>query len=412
LSRVLAPEDLREGDDRAPDRADVVVGVHGGPDPESTAEAVERVREILAPITRERRTAVLVLGGAPLRRTLSDGHPGSPAPEPPRVAAGTGPLASLLSAAESLDASACALVSADPREGDGDYVGDLLGPVLRDGFDLVWPLYRRHKFEGGLHAALACPLTRALFGGGLRQPITSELAFSRAVVQHLSDDRELHEDVSHAGGEALLAAHGVARGFIARGFKVGQAIVRSVPLGGPGGDVSDMVARIAGLLFEEARRHAAEWQRVRGSTPVPVVGAGPAIDDDPRPLDSARMFDAFTQGYRELHRLWTVVLPPATLLALKRAAAQPAGSFRLDPNVWARIVYDFAVGYRTGAMERRQLLRSMTPLYLGWLASWVNAVRESRADEVEGRAEEVCRAFEAEKPYLISRWRWPDRFAP
>jgi hypothetical protein len=145
---------------------------------------------------------------------------------------------------------------------------------------------------------------------------------------------------------------------------------------------------------------------------VPVVGTGPSVDDEPRPLDSARMFDAFTQGYRELHRLWTVVLPPATLLALKRAAAQPAPSFRLDPNLWARIVYDFAVGYRTGAMERRQLLRSMTPLYLGWLASWVNAVREARAEEVEERAEEVCRAFEAEKPYLISRWRWPDRFAP
>ena len=68
------------------------------------------------------------------------------------------------------------------------------------------------------------------------------------------------------------------------------------------------------------------------------------------------MFDAFAQGYRELHRLWSAVLPPATLLALKRAAAQPAATFRLDPELWARLVYDFAVGHRTGAMERRQLL--------------------------------------------------------
>ena len=276
----MAPEDLRAGDERAPERADVVVGVHGGPDPESAAEAVERVREVLAPLARERSAAVVVVAGSALRRARSDAHGGTPAPEPARLPSGAGPLASLLAAAESLDAKACALVAADPRQGDGDYLGELLGPVLHDGFDLVWPLYRRHKFEGGLHAALARPFTRALFGTGLRQPITTELAFSRGVAQYLSDDRELHEDLSHAGGEALLAAHGVARGFLERGFKVGQAIVGSLPVGGPAGDVSDMVARIAGLLFDEARRNAAGWQRVRGATPVAIVGAPPCIDCD------------------------------------------------------------------------------------------------------------------------------------
>lgn len=405
---MLAPADLRAGDERAPERADVVVGVHGGPDAESAAETVERVRETLAPLAGERTTAVLVLGGpAASRRGAADG-PGSAA-DSARPPSGTGPLGALLAAAERLDAQVCALVTADPRAGEGDYLHDLLGPVLRDGYDLVWPLYRRHKFEGGLHVALACPVTRALFGSGLRQPITTEVAFSRGVAQLLSDERELHEDAH--GGEALLAAHGIARSFLARGLKVGQVLVGSVPQASHG-DVSDTVARIAGLLFDEARRHAAEWQRARGAVTVPLVGAGPPIDATPRPLESTRMFDAFAQGYRELHRLWSAVLPPATLLSLKRAAAQPAATFRLDPELWARLVYDFAVGHRTGAMERRQLLASMTPLYLGWMASWVNAVRDAGADEVEQRAEEVCRAFESEKPYFISRWRWPDRFAP
>lgn len=409
---MLAPAELGPDDARAPERADVVVGVHGGPDAESAAETVERVREVLGPLARDRTTAVIRLGGAPLRRPHSDPHAAAPAAESSRLPGVAGPLAALLAAGEALEASSCALVSADPREGAGEYLDDLLGPVLRDGYDLVWPLYRRHKFDGGLHVALACPFTRALFGTGLRQPITTELAFSRAAGQLLADDRELHEDATHAVSETLLAAHGVARSFREKGLVVGQAIVGSVPASPSGGDVSDVVARIAGLLFDEARRHAAGWQRVRGASEVPVIGAGAAIDGEPRQLDSAQMFDAFAQGYRELHRLWAAVLPPATLLALKRAAAQPAAAFRLDPSLWARIVYDFAVGHRIAAMERGQLLRSMAPLYLGWMASWVNAVRDAGADEVEERAEEVCLAFEAEKPYLISRWRWPDRFAP
>jgi hypothetical protein len=63
-------------------------------------------------------------------------------------------------------------------------------------------------------------------------------------------------------------------------------------------------------------------------------------------------------------------------------------------------------------MDRGQLLRSMTPLYLGWVASWVNEVRALEAPLAEERLERLCEAFEAEKPYLISRWRWPDRFTP
>jgi hypothetical protein len=52
----------------------------------------------------------------------------------------------------------------------------------------------------------------------------------------------------------------------------------------------------------------------------------------------------------------------------------------------------------------------MTPLYLGWVGS--------RVLEVEGmattgaRQEQLERTFEQNKPYLVQRWRWPDRFNP
>ncbi len=32
--------------------------------------------------------------------------------------------------------------------------------------------------------------------------------------------------------------------------------------------------------------------------------------------------------------------------------------------------------------------------------------------EVEARIERLARAYEANKSYLVSRWRWPDRFNP
>jgi hypothetical protein len=110
--------------------------------------------------------------------------------------------------------------------------------------------------------------------------------------------------------------------------------------------------------------------------------------------------------------VWGPVLPPQALYALQRIPREPPEAFRVPDRLWARIVYDFAVAWRVKAVDRPQLLRSMTPLYLGWVASYVNEVATLDAARAAERIEQLCEAFEVEKPYLISRWRWPDRFAP
>jgi hypothetical protein len=88
---------------------------------------------------------------------------------------------------------------------------------------------------------------------------------------------------------------------------------------------------------------------------------------------------------------------------------KPAASFRFDDGLWARIIYDFALGYRLRVLAREHILRSLVPLYLAWLASFIIEVRDRTDDEVAQRLERVCAAFEAQKPYLISKWRWPER---
>lgn len=107
-----------------------------------------------------------------------------------------------------------------------------------------------------------------------------------------------------------------------------------------------------------------------------------------------------------------MVLPPATLMDLKRMSLQSAERIQFDDSLWARVVYDFALAWRSRTIDREHLLRALTPLYLGWVASWVNAVRETSAEEAQDRIEKLCLAYEAQKAYLISRWRWPDRFNP
>jgi hypothetical protein len=124
------------------------------------------------------------------------------------------------------------------------------------------------------------------------------------------------------------------------------------------------------------------------------------------------MLESFRLGYQNLQVVWRIVLPPATLLELKRMASHPAEKFQFEDAVWARTIYDFALAHRLRLMDRDHLLRALTPLYLGWLASYLLQVRDSTAAQAQARIETLCRAYEAQKSYLISRWRWPDRFNP
>jgi hypothetical protein len=165
-----------------------------------------------------------------------------------------------------------------------------------------------------------------------------------------------------------------------------------------------------GSLFADLEGRAARWQRTRGSVAVPCFGA---LSGVAAPLASSvdidRLIESYRLGYRELRDIWTWVLPPRTIVDLRKLVDGSRAQFRLDDELWARVVYDFALGYRLRVLPRDHLLRSLVPLYSGWLASFILQIRDLGTEAADERVEGLAAAFEAQKPYLISRWRWPER---
>ena len=75
------------------------------------------------------------------------------------------------------------------------------------------------------------------------------------------------------------------------------------------------------------------------------------------------------------------------------------------------MVYDFALAYRLRNLNRGHLLGAMMPLYLAWAASHL-LTADNDAARAERHIAETAACFELERSYLVSRWRWPDRFNP
>ena len=83
----------------------------------------------------------------------------------------------------------------------------------------------------------------------------------------------------------------------------------------------------------------------------------PAIDVKP-------MIEKFRLGFVNLQEIWGLILPPATLLELKKMSRQMDEPFRFPDEFWIRVIYDFAVAYRLRTIGRDHLIDALTPLYL------------------------------------------------
>ncbi|TSA54068.1 MAG: glycosyltransferase, partial [Planctomycetaceae bacterium] len=82
-----------------------------------------------------------------------------------------------------VDASIIIVVDADLRSIKPEWIKHL-GYSIRDGFDLVTPVYSRHQFDGTITNHLCYPLVFSLTGFDVRQPIGGDFAFSRRLCSH------------------------------------------------------------------------------------------------------------------------------------------------------------------------------------------------------------------------------------
>lgn len=393
----------------SPAHGEILIALEPG-NRESARESAASIRARLASRFSGCTATVLVATAGPETALVdpADAPDAPPAAANPALAEGAiaGHLRAVLQEADRRGARAAGFLSAGAHDESVDWLGLLLQPILEADFDFVCPAYRRGRLDGMLNTAIVYPMTRALYGRRLRQPTGWEAAISLGLARSLLAQPAWRRDPMYAGSRAWLVAS-----VLAGPFRACQAWLGRWP--GSAGQVEDAshaLARIVGPLFHEMERHADRWQRAEGSEPVPSFGQAGLLNGEASEVDLGALEDGFRLGLRELEALWGLVLPPATLLALRRAAA--AGQARVSDPLWARIVYDFAVAHYTRAVEPQQLLRSMTSLYLGWVRGFADDVRELDGDGTEARVEALCGWFEREKRYAISRWRWPDGFNP
>jgi len=280
---------------------------------------------------------------------------------------------------------------------------DLADAVLIRSVDLAIPHYDLPSRTGLVNSAILYPLTRSLFATRARFPLALDLALSLRMAERMAAGGQRFTAINQPTSLLWPVNEAATAGFTIEEIPAGaRTIPQPVEL-----DLNAVLALVNGSLFTDLETKAAYWQRARVLPPRRSLYTSLANTD--APPDIAPMIDGFRLAYTNLREIWSLVLPPNSLLGLKRLSLIDPAGFRMPDNLWARIVYDFLLAHRLRTINRGHLLGAMVPLYLAWVASFINTAAESNG---ESHIEAVATAFETEKPYLVSRWRWPDRFNP
>jgi len=304
--------------------------------------------------------------------------------------------------ADRLQAKACAVVDSDLRSITPEWFELLLGPIVTQGFDYVAPMYLRHRFDGTITNSIVYPLTRALYGREVRQPIGGEFGFSGRLASHYLDKPVWESDVARFGIDIWMTTTAIADGFKVCESFLGAKIHDPKD---PGADLAAMLVQVVSAVFDLMENYEDRWKAVEGAEDVPLFGFPHGVGLEPVNVNVRRMVSIFRQGVRDLGEVWARALEEETLDRVTALDDPREEAFLFPDSLWVRVVYDFALAYRRGALNREQLLRSLVPLYLGRTASFVLQNRDSGAEEVEESIRALAEEFVREKDYLRERWK-------
>jgi glucosylglycerate synthase len=323
---------------------------------------------------------------------------------PPGVTGKGNNFKNLFKKVVALQAKAVVVVDADLKSITPEWIRHLGAPLF-EGFSYVAPLYVRHKYDGTITNGIAYPLTRALYGRRIRQPIGGDFGFSGELAKAYLEGKVWDEAVAHFGIDIWMTTLAIRRRIqVCQSFMGRPKIHRTKD---PGADLGPMFRQVVGTIFSLMKEFDSLWKKVRFSRPTAIYGFGLGeMETPPRvEVNTQNLLKKFHQGFKRYGEQWGLVLPENIYRKIHEIGKMEESEFNFPTDLWARILFDMALAYRDSVMDRDLLLESLIPLYFGRTLSFVKKTRRMSIKQAEEAIENDCAAFETAKPYLLKRWQ-------
>lgn len=302
-----------------------------------------------------------------------------------------------------LKAKAVVVVDADLKSITPQWIKHLGEPLFND-FGYVAPLYVRHKYDGTITNSIAYPITRALYGRRVRQPIGGDFGFSGDLARVYLSSPTWSEAVRNFGIDIWMTTLAMNNNVPICQAYMGRPKIHKPK--DPGSDLGPMFSQVVGTIFDLMTQSTGYWMRVKWSRPTAIFGFGLGEVEMPPPVKVGKetLAEKFKAGFDQYHELWTKILTESIMNKVDEIGQLPSEQFEFPVQLWAKLLFDYAVAYRDKVVDEAELLNSLIPLYFGKTLSFVRKTERMSVQQAEEFIENECMVFEETKPYLLERW--------
>lgn len=302
-----------------------------------------------------------------------------------------------------LKAKGIVVVDADLKSITPMWIKHLGEPLFSD-FSYVAPLYIRHKYDATITNSIAYPMSRALYGRRVRQPIGGDFGFSGELAEAYLRSRVWDDAAANFGIDIWMTTIAFNQGAqICQSFMGTPKIHRPKD---PAASLGPMFRQVVGTIFSMMTHYDSFWPKVKYSKPTAIFGFGLGETKMPPKVevDTQKLFHKFHDGFDRYTDTLERVLSGDVFKKVLEIKGMTERVFNIPTDLWARILYDMAVGYRDALVDHDLMMESLIPLYFGRTLSFVKRTKRMSTRQAEEAVEDVCMTFEMTKPYLVKRW--------
>ena len=301
-----------------------------------------------------------------------------------------------------LQARVCVILEAKTTSVAAEWVRGLAQPVLDGEYDLVTPMYHRYQRMAAPNDLLAYPMTWALYGLNVRQPIGGDFGISGELARTLAQRDVWETDVARYGLDVWLTTLAINEGCRICQVDLG---VKTDSLKDPALPMDPRFLQMAGTLFRIVNIYRSVWSRVASwDSATPMYGRELNADLEPLSLPIDALWQATRVGYARLGRIWKTVLADAHFDAVVAMMDDRGKQVHFPDDLWARTVYDFTVVYNKGEGDPDKVVQALLPLFYIRTMSHMLEAEGMTAREREPLVQEQARAFIRGRSYLWDRW--------
>jgi hypothetical protein len=319
-------------------------------------------------------------------------------------------ITAILHGAQLLQAKAIVILDTWSETITPDWIPALAAPVLDHQIDLVRPRYEWPLPDGALSDLLFYPYCRAVWGVTFQHPAAFDFAISARLADAVLSQDVWETEVNGGGFDIWLSIFASTGDWRLAQTALGLKKYRAKQHGelGPSG-----FKDAAGTMLRQLQLRQKAWQAEPPARSLPTMTKYASERDLPTtpPSDCADYIEALILGWMSHRSLWQRILLPENLADVERLAGQQADQFYFPPDLWAKIVYDFAVVYNKGEVDPDAVVTALHPLYFGRLASFWTEVAGLTSIGRSGTVAAQGVEFVEHLPYLKERWEnfkpWP-----